>query len=272
MRSIDVGSTGRVRQRLACQSSQPPNHLTSARRTSYHQSFSRALLICFLIDFLPLWEVIDFYWLGAVWKDLFKHAGAFGLPWFLFQGARSRNFLRPNSVLAFWEIGPAWNVLLAVIRLSSPTQIKTTKVHFAFRVLRQCRGFMWDVWELQKISDAFWNNQSLQHRAQPLRAHTTKLSLHTQINDNESDLDNLLVIFFSQTLEVNVCTLSPSLDSQRSHDHVWSSYRSLKSVWWLVLMACVKATLSVMWLRTMTGRRDSCQTQHHTNVNTSKPH
>lgn len=47
MRSIDVGSTGRVRQKLACQSSRPSNHLTSARRTSYHQSFSTALLYVF---------------------------------------------------------------------------------------------------------------------------------------------------------------------------------------------------------------------------------
>lgn len=42
----------------------------------------------------------------------------------------------------------------------------------------------------------------------------------------------------------------------------------LMSAWWLALMACVKATLSVMWLRTMTGKRDSCQTQHHTHTHT----
>lgn len=48
--------------------------------------------------------------------------------------------------------------------------------------------------------------------------------------------------------------------------------QSLMSAWWLALMACVKATLAVMWLRTMTGKRDSCQPQHHshTHAHTSK--
>lgn len=48
------------------------------------------------------------------------------------------------------------------------------------------------------------------------------------------------------------------------------TYWSLMSGWWLALMACAKATLSVMWLRTMTGRRDSCQTQHHIHMYKSK--
>lgn len=42
--------------------------------------------------------------------------------------------------------------------------------------------------------------------------------------------------------------------------------QSLMSAWWLALMACVKATQYVMWQRTMTGKRDSCQLQHHTHT------
>lgn len=41
---------------------------------------------------------------------------------------------------------------------------------------------------------------------------------------------------------------------------------SLMSAWWLALMACVKATLTVIWLRTMTGKRHSCQPQHPTHM------
>ena len=36
--------------------------------------------------------------------------------------------------------------------------------------------------------------------------------------------------------------------------------------WWLAPMVCVKATLAVMWLQTMTGKRDSCQPQHDTHT------